>query len=93
MPKLIATRGHQEVDIEGDSFTIGRGKGNGLSFSTNNVSRKQAVITLEEGSYFLEDLGSRNGTYIGGKIISGKTKLEDRAAVNFARVYNYVFVL
>lgn len=39
------------------------------------VSKRHCVITNEAGKFFLEDIGSRNGTFLNGKPIKKKTAL------------------
>lgn len=41
------------------------------------VSRRHAKLTLERGELFAEDLNSMNHTFINGKAICEKTKMED----------------
>jgi phosphoserine phosphatase RsbU/P len=43
----------------------------------NAVSRKHAQISFSQGSYFLEDLGSRNKTYLNNKEVNARTPLKD----------------
>jgi pSer/pThr/pTyr-binding forkhead associated (FHA) protein len=48
-----------------DALTIGRRETNDLSLALDStVSGKHARIVREENQYWLEDRGSRNGTYI-----------------------------
>lgn len=41
----------------------------------NNVSREHSKILFENGHYYIEDLGSRNHTYLNGKIVEGRWAL------------------
>lgn len=41
------------------------------------ISRKHAQVSVESGMFYLEDLGSRNGTKLNGKRISGRVPLQD----------------
>lgn len=52
------------------------------------VSRKHAIITLNEGALYIEDLGSTNGTRINGFQLSAnrKYRLRDGDEVEFARL-------
>jgi hypothetical protein len=62
--------GKETEPIEvGPQLTIGRAPDNDLSIRASSVSRKHAVIQLKEDSYWLEDLGSENGTVVNGKKI------------------------
>lgn len=53
---------------------------------SSTVSRKHARITREDDIYFIEDLNSSNGTYVGGEILNYRTKmsLEKNEIVMFA---------
>ncbi len=55
-----------------DKTTIGRADSAGIVLVDDFVSQFHACITLHEGSYTLEDLGSTNGTFRSGK--SGSSK-------------------
>lgn len=48
-------------------LTIGRGPGNDLVLNDPTVSNRHARIVCERGELFVEDLGSRNGTYLLGE--------------------------
>lgn len=56
--------------IESPIFAIGRGETNDLALSLDlTISTDHARIIEENGRYWLEDLDSRNGTYIGDQRI------------------------
>jgi pSer/pThr/pTyr-binding forkhead associated (FHA) protein len=46
-----------------DRFVIGRGKHCDLVVDSAKVSREHAAIVREDGAWFIEDLGSSNGTW------------------------------
>lgn len=55
----------REYQLDIFPFTIGRKKGNGLSLSgKETVSGEHAVILHENGSYYIEDKESANGTFL-----------------------------
>ncbi len=57
------------------TITIGRSSDCDIVFRQQNISRKHAVVTLlEDGGFTLEDT-SRNGTYVNGKLITGKVHI------------------
>jgi pSer/pThr/pTyr-binding forkhead associated (FHA) protein len=59
------------------TFKIGRAPSNDLTLSLDPVvSGNHARIVQKGNSYFLEDLGSRNGTYIGDEKITGRRKIQ-----------------
>ena len=49
------------------------------------VSRRHAQVSFEEGGWWLVDLGSKNGTRVGGIPISGKGPLSDGVRVSVGR--------
>lgn len=54
-----------------DEIVIGRDPTNDIVINDAEVSRKHARLMLQAGSYILEDLGSTNGTYVGGQKLMG----------------------
>ncbi len=74
--KLIPVDGGQNgFDIYNSEFVIGKQSGavNGV-IPNAAVSRKHCVITCANGNYFIEDLGSTNGTKINGTKIPSHQK-------------------
>jgi hypothetical protein len=66
-----------ELDRIGkDRFIIGRGKHCDFVINSGKVSREHAVIIRENGQFFLEDLGSSNGTWFNKQRIK-RRKIED----------------
>jgi PAS domain-containing protein len=57
-------------EIEDDVTTIGRSSGNSISIKDLSISRKHAKLTLSGERYFIEDLGSQNGTWVNGHSMS-----------------------
>jgi phosphoserine phosphatase RsbU/P len=54
----------QLFEIEKDIIFIGREPDNDIQIKEKTVSRKHIKIVKEENSYFIEDLKSKNGTFI-----------------------------
>jgi len=58
-------------------MTIGRSPENDIITSCDStVSRQHALILFIRDTFYLEDLGSRNGTYLNGKSLSGRMPLK-----------------
>ncbi len=53
----------QESQVAKDRFLIGRGKHCDYVISSGKVSREHALIVRDGAEYFIEDLGSSNGTW------------------------------
>jgi pSer/pThr/pTyr-binding forkhead associated (FHA) protein len=75
------------------SFTIGRIDGNDMIMPDFAISKKHAVITVDNGSFYIKDLGSTNGTMVNGTRLDKKSvKIHDQDVVSFAR-YEFTFLL
>jgi ABC-type multidrug transport system ATPase subunit/pSer/pThr/pTyr-binding forkhead associated (FHA) protein len=59
-----------------DQITIGRSESCDIVLTDLRVSRSHAKVTKRNGKFFVEDLGSRNGTYLNDKRISGTVELK-----------------
>jgi len=62
---------------------IGRHKDCDFQVSDDTVSRHHAVITCQEDGYYIEDLGSSNGTFVNGKEVH-RAKLAHRDAIKIS---------
>ena len=59
----------------GAETLIGRGGGNHVLLQDDLASRRHAVIRRQGEGYTIEDLGSRNGTFVNGARIAAPTAL------------------
>jgi serine phosphatase RsbU (regulator of sigma subunit)/pSer/pThr/pTyr-binding forkhead associated (FHA) protein len=77
MAMLIVLQGGKAVSHQiGEGETVlGRHPACTIQLDSNTVSRRHAQITKVNGQYFIEDLGSGNGTFVNGKQISTRTQL------------------
>ena len=75
---------------EGDSRTIGKGELSSIRLDDDAlVSRTHARLTLERGTLWIEDLGSRNGTSINGKMIEKKTMVRAGDKVTLGQLSSF----
>ncbi len=65
-----------EVPLGTEELGIGRGLSNGLSFANPWLSRFHARIFQRGGEFVLEDLGSRNGTFLNHEALHGQANLQ-----------------
>ncbi|MGI8461959.1 MAG: trypsin-like peptidase domain-containing protein [Solirubrobacterales bacterium] len=67
----------KKAELSGAKLTIGREPGVELELADDEASRRHAAITRRESdsAIVIEDLGSRNGTYVGGRKITEPTVL------------------
>jgi pSer/pThr/pTyr-binding forkhead associated (FHA) protein len=61
----------EEIDLF--PFVIGRGDDADIKILASGISRLHISVSLKEGSLWIEDLGSANGTFINDKKLSPKT--------------------
>ena len=72
---LNGERQGQSNPLVPPGICIGREVDNDLQLLINGVSRYHAKLSFDGNDWYLEDLGSTNGTYVCGKKISEKVKL------------------
>jgi len=69
-----STKG-QSFELAQNEMIIGRSDGLAITIDERVVSRQHARLTYQDGSYYIEDLGSSNGTYLNGELVTRKMKL------------------
>ncbi|HTV18173.1 MAG TPA: GGDEF domain-containing protein [Polyangiaceae bacterium] len=60
----------QVLKLTGDRFGLGRHPDNQACVDDDGISRFHARISIDKTKYWVEDLGSSNGTYINGRRIT-----------------------
>lgn len=84
---LIKTRTNEKINIGKSTFKIGKERNKvDYCITNNSVSRVHAIITFENGAYYIQDNHSTNFTFVDGKQLkaSEKVKLENNARLKFA---------
>jgi serine/threonine protein kinase len=61
--------------LHGDQLSIGRNPDCQIMVEDMNISRHHAELLLTPQGYQIRDLGSKNGTFVNGKLISGVSPL------------------
>ncbi len=96
--KLINLRHELNFQVDesyevSESEVIGRGKKCDIVIGDKYLSVKNTRIFKNSGKFFLEDLGSTNGTYLNGKKLGDKAvELLDGDKISLGRT-NFLFVL
>lgn len=67
----------REFPLHEGENVIGRDPGATISIDAPIISRRHARILVSGGGAMVEDLGSKNGTYVDGERITGPTLLHD----------------
>jgi hypothetical protein len=95
MPMLLIMDGHrpgQKVLVDQSEFIIGRDERCHLVVDDRRVSRQHARIRLEGDQYLLEDLGSKNGTFVNGQELGEPRFLQDGDEIQIALCCKLAFV-
>jgi hypothetical protein len=73
MPSLFVIFNGQKVPVNKEEFVIGRGsKTADLPIKDGNISRRHAAIVLQNGAFYMKDLGSTNGIEFNGQRVDSR---------------------
>ena len=67
------------------TVTMGRGPANDIDLTDEYVSTRHARFIPHNGQWYVEDLGSTNGTYVAGARISRPTPVGAKSTVRLGR--------
>jgi pSer/pThr/pTyr-binding forkhead associated (FHA) protein len=94
MPKLVLKFRDsiiQEIPLSKELTTIGRVPDNDIVINNLGVSRLHAKIIRDGEDYYLEDMGSRNATFLNNQEVK-KSKLKDNDEIGIGK-HTLVFLL
>jgi hypothetical protein len=77
--QLVVTEGGlagTRIGLTGAPVLIGRANDSTLVLTDDYASTRHARVSLQDGVWFVEDLGSTNGTYLGQRKLDGPVPLE-----------------
>jgi pSer/pThr/pTyr-binding forkhead associated (FHA) protein len=78
---LMGTR----ISLTGAPVLIGRAPDSTLVLTDDYASNRHARISLQDGMWLVEDLGSTNGTYLGQRKLDGPVPLDLGVAVRIGK--------
>jgi DNA-binding winged helix-turn-helix (wHTH) protein len=78
--------GAREILLDEGENLLGRALDASARIASATVSRRHARIVLTAGSGTIEDLGSKNGTYLNGRRLTGPALLADGDAIGLGSV-------
>ncbi len=73
--------GQREIALDPGENLIGRERDSVVWIDDESVSRRHARIVLDDSGAMLEDLGSKNGTFVRGTKVKGRARLSDQDAI------------
>ncbi|MBU6422786.1 MAG: FHA domain-containing protein [Chloroflexota bacterium] len=89
---LIVQRSHATGPRVGERLplraasTIGRDSGNDVVINDDAASARHALIQLADGSWWIEDQGSTNGTLLNGSRLARRERIRDGDVLDVGRV-------
>ncbi len=72
--------------LDNPLLVIGRMEDNDIAINDTRVSRRHAHIRRDDFRYYVEDLGSTNGTWLNGARLAAPTQLRDGDQIQIADV-------
>ena len=78
---MSETDKHQTLEFEGDTIFVGRSPDNDIQIKDRYVSRRHLRILRKGDKYFIEDLQSKNGTFVNANLIRPGIEFEVKEGV------------
>ena len=75
----------QTIPLGGDPLVVGRAADNSVVLQDDYVSSRHARFFAQDGRWYVEDLGSTNGTQVGGNRISNQVPLNVGTTVRMGK--------
>ena len=88
LSQLMVTEGSlagTRVALTGKPILIGRANDSTLVLTDDYASTRHARISESNGVWYVEDLGSTNGTYVGQKRVDGPVPLEAGVSIRIGK--------
>lgn len=76
-----------QMPLPDGEYTIGRDPDVELFFDSPSVSRRHAIIRIKGCDAAVEDLGSKNGTFVGDSRIDGATPLSPDNTIRIGSIH------
>ncbi|HEV2968987.1 MAG TPA: SpoIIE family protein phosphatase [Pirellulales bacterium] len=77
MQSITGDNAGERHTLNGPKAILGRHPDCQIVLDSGAVSRQHAEITCTDGDFFIQDLGSRNGTIVNGQAIQARHRLQD----------------
>jgi len=74
---LINRQANRTYELTHPEMRLGRSSDNDIKLDSEKVSRRHALILLEGDTFYIQDLGSANGTFVNGKQVRDRVPLHN----------------
>ena len=94
-PVLLIHEGEkagQRWTLQSDLTVVGRGNECDLLLPERQISRQHIRIRRSGSQYIIEDLDSKNGTWVNSQVLKGEQLLQDGDEINLAMAVKLVFM-
>lgn len=79
--RIKGADGHSFTELNKDRMVLGRSSRTDLPIKHTSISREHCAFVQENGVWYIEDLGSSNGTWVGKDKLAGRRELKERDIV------------
>lgn len=76
---------NRSIPLTGAPVTFGRGQECTVPLKDEYISTTHARLLFHEGQWYVEDLGSTNGTYVGDERLTRSVPVNARSKVRFGK--------
>jgi pSer/pThr/pTyr-binding forkhead associated (FHA) protein len=86
--QLVVTEGGlagTRISLTDTPMLIGRANDSTLVLTDDYASTRHARISLADGRWVIEDLGSTNGTYVGSRQVDGPVPLDAKVPIRIGK--------
>jgi hypothetical protein len=82
--RITTPDGHsRKIPLTGSRYSIGRAEGNEIAFpGDDGLSRHHILVSRQGEGWMVEDLGSKNGTFVNGLRLKDKHRLRTGDRIN-----------
>jgi DNA-binding winged helix-turn-helix (wHTH) protein len=86
VPNYVVTRGRRQFVLDRGQNLLGRDPDATVYIDHPSVSRRHARVSIDSARAVVEDLKSRNGTFLDGRKIEAPTEIHDGAIIGLGPI-------
>jgi len=83
--RIKGVEGYTRTALSKDRMVLGRASTNDLPVKHTSISREHCAFQREGETWYIEDLGSANGTWVGKVKVNGRSALAEKNVVKAGR--------